>query len=211
MQELEEGVDRPTSITELEEAIGKYNGRIRDIVLAQERIGVWYKMLGTRYYDAKMYKLAYDSFRSAIEYYPGNKNLFYKCGLCAVQMAHSRIELSENDKANGELNYYSIAEKNFLRSIELDDKYDRAKMSLAILYIFDLNKPNEGIALLEPIIQKESKPFEELFAVGRAYIMIGEYEKALQAYDRVISNSRSKKQKEAAKKIRTALVEGMNK
>lgn len=53
MQELEEGVSRPTSEAELKEAIRKYEKRVSDIMVAENRIGIWYKILGSRYMDQK--------------------------------------------------------------------------------------------------------------------------------------------------------------
>lgn len=52
-------------------------------MIAEERIGIWYKILGSRYMDQKMYKKALKAFQSALEYYPENQNLFYQAGLAA--------------------------------------------------------------------------------------------------------------------------------
>ena len=54
-QELEENVSNPTTIEELKEAIEKYQQRVADIQMANSQIGIWYKILGTRYLDQKMY------------------------------------------------------------------------------------------------------------------------------------------------------------
>lgn len=53
-QHLEEGVESPTTVEELKDAIEKYQKRVADIQLAQSQIGIWYKILGTRYLDQKM-------------------------------------------------------------------------------------------------------------------------------------------------------------
>ena len=45
-----------------------------DIQLAQSQIGIWYKMLGTRYIDQKMYGEALKCFQEALKYYPDNQN-----------------------------------------------------------------------------------------------------------------------------------------
>ena len=79
-QKMEEKVDHPTSIEELKEAISKYEARIADIQLAHQQIAIWYKMLGTRYVDAKMYGEAMKCFQKALEIYPDNQNLYYWVG-----------------------------------------------------------------------------------------------------------------------------------
>ena len=53
-QRMEEGVSNPTSIEEYKEAIEKYQERVADIQLAQQQIGIWYKILGTKYLDKKI-------------------------------------------------------------------------------------------------------------------------------------------------------------
>ena len=54
LQKIEEGVRNPTSIQELTAAIAKYDERIADLQLSQQQVGIWYKILGTRYFDNKM-------------------------------------------------------------------------------------------------------------------------------------------------------------
>ena len=42
MQDMELGVKNPTGIEELQAAIKKYQGQINSILIAEQRIGVWY-------------------------------------------------------------------------------------------------------------------------------------------------------------------------
>ena len=80
LQKLEEGVSSPTTIEELKDAISKYESRVQDIQLAQTQIGIWYKILGTRYVDNKMYGEALDCFKKALElaYNMANTNIVEK-------------------------------------------------------------------------------------------------------------------------------------
>ncbi len=50
-QHLEEGVESPTTVEELKDAIEKYQKRVADFQLAQGQIGIWYKIIGNRYID----------------------------------------------------------------------------------------------------------------------------------------------------------------
>lgn len=92
LQELEEGVSNPNTEAELKDAIRKYEKRVDDIMIAEERIGIWYKILGSRYMDQKMYKKALKAFQSALEYYPENQNLFYQAGLAASLTAKNSLD-----------------------------------------------------------------------------------------------------------------------
>ena len=78
MQDMEMGVKNPSSIEELQSAIQKYQGKVNDILTMEQRIGIWYKILGRRYMDKKMYKKALEAFRSALEYFPENQHVFYQ-------------------------------------------------------------------------------------------------------------------------------------
>ncbi|WP_242457149.1 tetratricopeptide repeat protein [Treponema zioleckii] len=92
LQKLEEGVVNPTTVEELQVAIKKYQDRVMDIQLANGQVAIWYKMLGVRYLDAKMYGEALKSFEAALQFYPDNENLYYYVGLCAGYMSHAALD-----------------------------------------------------------------------------------------------------------------------
>lgn len=198
MQEYEEGVSNPTTEAELQDAIKKYLRRIDDIIIANERIGVWYKMLGSRYLDKKMYKNALECFQKAIEIYPENQNLYYKVGVCAALMSKGAIdfEVRGDDK---ERKYLELAKKAYSRAIELDPTYSKAIYALSVLYIFELAEPDRAIPLLEKEIEGKMKPLDELFLLGQAYALTNNNEKAIEKYKRIIELSGSEEQRNKAK------------
>ena len=51
MQKIEEGVHNPTTKEELQEAIKKFDARALDLATTEAQVGIWYKILGTRYLD----------------------------------------------------------------------------------------------------------------------------------------------------------------
>ena len=77
MQKMEEGVGSPTTIEDLKTAIEKYDARIADLQLSQSQVGIWYKILASRYLDDGMYGEALKYYQKAIEYFPTNQNLYY--------------------------------------------------------------------------------------------------------------------------------------
>ncbi|MGP1438096.1 MAG: tetratricopeptide repeat protein [Treponema sp.] len=194
VQEYEEGVNNPTSEAELNDAIKKYLRRIDDIIVASERVGTWYKILGTRYLDKKMYKNAFECFQKSIEFYPENQNLYYKVGVCAALMAKNSIEYEDMED-----HYFNIAVKAYKRAIEIDPNYSKAIYALSVLYIFELGEPKEAIPLLEKAIDGKMKPLEELFLLGRAYAMVGENEKAISTFKRIVDISGNEAQRKQAK------------
>lgn len=198
LQELEEGVSNPNTEAELKDAIRKYEKRVDDIIIAEGRIGIWYKILGSRYMDQKMYKKALKAFQSALEYYPENPNLFYQAGLAASLTAKNSLDFELTGTDIEKKRYFDLAASAYNRALEIDPKHSKAVYALSVLYIFELNRPAETIPILEKIAEWEKKPIDHLFLLGTAYYMTGENEKAIAVYERIIEISSSAEKKAKA-------------
>ncbi|CEM60815.1 tetratricopeptide repeat protein [Treponema phagedenis] len=207
MQEFEEGVHNPTSVEELETAIKKYQRRVNDIMIAQERIGIWYKMLASRYMDRKMYAKALEVLEQAVTYYPENQTLFFSIGVCAANMAKRSLNFSAGSINTQKNHYNDLAVSAYKRAIEIDPKYINALYGLSVLYVFELDQNEKAIPLLERILEVEKKPFDVLFVLGRAYYATGKNDQAIQCYDKIISLSASEEQRMEAEKNKR-LIEG---
>lgn len=199
MQDMEIGVKNPSSIEELQSAIHQYKRQVSDILTMEQKIGVWYKILGRRYMDKKMYTKALEAFRSALEYFPENQHVFYQIGVCAAHVAKSTLDYP-NMKFPERKEYLDLAASAYKRAIELDPNYTRASYALAILYVFELNRPEDAITIMEPVAAREKKPLDSLFILGRAYYMTGQYEKSIATYDRIIKTSGSAEQRADAER-----------
>lgn len=198
LQELEEGVSNPNTEAELKDAIRKYEKRVDDIIIAEGRIGIWYKILGSRYMDQKMYKKALKAFQSALEYYPENPNLFYQAGLAASLTAKNSLDFELTGTDIEKKRYFDLAASAYNRALEIDPKHSKAVYALSVLYIFELNRPAEAIPILEKIAEWEKKPIDHLFLLGTAYYMTGENEKAIAVYEHIIEISSSAEKKAKA-------------
>ena len=198
LQELEEGVSNPNTEAELKDAIRKYEKRVDDIIIAEGRIGIWYKILGSRYMDQKMYKKALKAFQSALEYYPENPNLFYQAGLAASLTAKNSLDFELTGTDIEKKRYFALAVSAYNRALEIEPKHSKAVYALSVLYIFELNRPAEAIPILEKIAEWEKKPIDHLFLLGAAYYMTGENEKAIAVYERIIEISSSAEKKAKA-------------
>ncbi len=199
LQQLEEGVSNPTTIEELEEAIAKYQTRVEDIVSAETRIGSWYKILGTRYFDNKMYGKALETFQTAIEYYPANQNLFCYVGMCAGYMAKAALDYSASGNNPLRENYLNLAESAYLRAIELEPRYVRALYGLSIIYVFEKDEPEKAIPHLELVTEIEKRNFSALMVLARAFYSTGESDRAVEIYDKIINEAKDEEVVGAAK------------
>lgn len=209
LQELEEGVSNPNTEAELKDAIRKYERRVDDIIIAEGRIGIWYKILGSRYMDQKMYKKALKAFQSALEYYPENPNLFYQTGLAASLTAKNSLDFELTGTDIEKKRYFDLAASAYNRALEIDSKHSKAVYALSVLYIFELNRPAEAIPILEKIAEWEKKPIDHLFLLGAAYYMTGENEKAIAVYEHIIEiSSSAEKKAKAESNIREIRISG---
>lgn len=197
-QHLEEGVDSPTTIEELKDAIEKYSERVADIQLANSQIGIWYKILGTRYLDNKMYGEALKCFQKALEFYPANQNLYYYVGVCAGYMSHAAMDFSGTGNHEARYNYLKLAEDAYLQAIEIEDRYVRALYGLGVLYVFELEEPEKAIPHLEKALTIDTKNLDAMFVLARAYYSNYEFEKSAAMYDKIIATTKSAETKATA-------------
>lgn len=198
LQHIEEGVSSPNTIEELKDAISKYEERVADIHLANSQIGIWHKILATRYLDKKMYGEALKSFQKALEYYPDNQNLYYYVGLCAGYMSHASMDFDADGYSEKRENYLKLSEDAYSRAIEIEPRYARALYGLSVLYLFELGEDEKAVPLLEKLLTIETKNIDAMFLLARAYYMTYEFDKAIGMYDKIISLTKSPERKAEA-------------
>ena len=206
-QKMEEGVESPTSVEELKEAIGKYQERVADTQLAMSQIGIWYKILGTRYLDNKMYGPALEAFQQALFYYPDNQNLYYYVGVCAGYLSHASLDFDATGNQEKKYNYLKLAEESYLRAVNIDDRYTRALYALGVLYVFELDESEKAIPYLEKLLSIDTRHLDAMFVLARAYYMNYEFEKAIEMYDRVLANTKSDERRIEAENNKKIILE----
>lgn len=199
MQVLETGVSSPTTIEELETAIKKYELRVTDIVSSETQVGIWYKILGTRYLDEQMYGKALETFQKAIEYYPANQNLYYYVGICAGYMSKAALDYGATGNETKRQNYLKLAESAYLRAIELEPKYVRALYGVSILYVFEFNESYKAIPYLERLLKVDTKHTDAMFVLARSYYENGKYDDAVKLYEDIENIATSEEKKAEAR------------
>ena len=207
MQQLEEGVSSPTTEAELKAAIQKYQTRVEDMVLANQQVGIWYKMLGSRYLDNQMYGEALEAFRMATTYYPANQNLYYYVAVCAGYMANQSLDYSATGSTAQKFNYLKLAESAYLEALKIDPKYARALYGIGVLYIFELDEPGKAIPYLETLAEVEKRNVDGMFLLAKAYYQTFEFEKAMAVYDKIISTTTSDEKKAQAEANKRQVLE----
>ena len=184
---------------ELKAAIREYRDILEMKIYAARNLGIYYKILGKLYFDNRMYKLGAEAFDKAVEIDPENPILFYYAGLCRARYSKS---------VSGEASAYAmlrLAEKNYLRAVELDNNYTRAMYALSVLYVFEMDKPDEAVELLEKLLEIEKYNFDAMFLLANSYIRMGLLDRADRTYLRIINNAGDSSYRRQAEQNRNAL------
>ncbi|MBQ9630354.1 MAG: tetratricopeptide repeat protein [Treponema sp.] len=198
MQQMEEGVSNPTSIEEYKDAISKYEKRIQDIESATSQVGVWYKILGSRYLDQKMYGEALECYRKALDYYPDNQNLYYYVAICAGYMAHASLDFDASNRFEKRQNYLNLSESAYLRALAIDDRYTNALYGLAVLYVFYFDRTQDAIPHLEKLLTIDTGHTDAKLLLANAYYRTQNFQASVDMYDSVIKSSKDKEKKAIA-------------
>ena len=206
-QKMEEGVQNPTTIEELKAAIEKYQDRVADVQLAQSQIGIWYKILGTRYLDNKMYGEALNCFKEALNYYPDNQNLYYYVGVCAGYMSHAAMDFGGTGANEIRYNYLKLAEDAYSRAVAIEPRYVRALYGLGVLYVFELDEPEKAISPLENLLSIDTKNIDAMFVLARAYYSSFEFDKSVDMYDKIIVTTKSADTKATAEENKKTVLD----
>ncbi|MBQ5491072.1 MAG: tetratricopeptide repeat protein [Treponema sp.] len=213
MQKMEEGVSNPTTVEELTEAIKKYDARALDLVTTQEQVGIWYKILGTRYLDQQMYGEAMECFQRAIETFPNNANLYYYLAVSAGYTAHTALDFTANGGAEAKLKqqrYLRLAESAYQRALTINPKYYRAMYGIGVLYVFELGESENAIPYMEEFLRNQTKDTNGMFLLAHAYCDVGELEKASEMYDRIISLNSNPDLTEDARRNKQAVLNALH-
>ncbi len=192
IEQLGEG-EEPAKIKEIRKDINRWEDELNDAITAGKNTARYYRVLGLKFMDYEMYGPAVESFTRALEVTSGDSRMFYYRGV-----AVSRLAITRNDPEQraGELEQ---AEGDYLRAISLDARYTAPYYSLAILYIYELNRAFEAEPYLEQYLKIERSDGRALLLYGQLLEQMGMSEKAMEQYNRLLTISGFSSEKEQAR------------
>lgn len=168
-----------TDIRGVEKLVEKTLDAVRDE-------GTYWRLLGMKYMDYQMWGKAIEAFDEAVSIYPEHSVLLYNRGLSASQMALS-VDTPESRMA-----YLLRSESGYRRALALDPKYSSPMYALAVLLVFELNRPAEAVPLLENFLKIERSDINGRFLLARVYLETGRASDALTLYDEIIRIAKDK-------------------
>jgi len=203
------GSNPPSTVEELKAAIAEYEKRIERYVNDATQTGIYWKLLASRLQDRGLHGEALEALRNAAYYLPQDASVQYNIGISAGIMAKASHAFP--GRANTEKEeYYSLAEKAFLRAIELDGRYLSPRYGLGVLYVFELDRPEDAIPHLQKYLEISRNDIDTIFVLARAYYMVRDYKAAVDLYDRIITLTRDEQKRKNAQDNRQLVMEQMN-
>lgn len=207
IQNMQKSSGNPVTIEEIKDAIRKYDAEAQELQQKNAKIGLWYKILGTRYIDRKMYGEALECFQRALEFYPENPNLYYYVGICAGYMSKASLDFNATGSFEKKKNYLKLAESAYLRAVDIDARFANALYGLGILYMYELDDAEKAVTYLERYLDIETRSIDGMFALAGAYYVNDEFDKSVALYDKIISISKSEKNKADAQANKKAVLD----
>jgi len=197
----------PETIDGLRKAIALYEDQIERNVREGAQTGTYWKILAIRLADKGMHNDALKAFERAIYYIAEDPVVYYLTGVSAGTVAHNTVGFSASAEKERE-QFFKLSENSYKRALELDPTYTKPMYGLAVLYVFELNRPAEAIPLLDRYLSVSTSDYKAMFVLARAHAVTGNYRGAIEVYERIISKSKNKEiQAEASNNIE--LVERM--
>jgi tetratricopeptide (TPR) repeat protein len=194
------------SIEDVRRSIALYEKRIEQHVADAAQTGAYWKILAIRLQDRGLHGEALQALERAIYFTPTDAALHYATGLSAGTMAKS-VHLFPGREAGEREQYYAVAEEAYLRAIELDSRYLRPRFGLAVLYVFELDRPAEAIPHLEQYLQISRNDVDTMFVLARAHYMLENFQAAVDLYDRIITLTRDEQTRIDAQNNRQIVME----
>ncbi|MDR0599960.1 MAG: tetratricopeptide repeat protein [Treponema sp.] len=170
----------PQGIEDLRKAIDLYERKIEEHVKDAAQTGIYWKILGNRLIDKKLYGEALEALENAARYYPEDETIQYLIGISAGTLAKSEHVSPQRKQALRE-----ECELAYLRAIEIYERYGKALYGLSVLYVFELGRPAEAVPYLERLLEVHRGDTDGMFVLAAAYYMTENYQAAVDLYDRI--------------------------
>ena len=187
----------PETIEGLRQAIAIYEDQIERNVREGAQTGVYWKILAIRLADRNMHNDALYALERAIYFNTEDPTLFYLTGVSAASAAKSIVGFTTNAQRERE-HFYNLAENAYKRALELDITYTKPMYGLGILYVYELNRPQDAIVYLERSLQIFPSDIPAMFVLASAYYMTNNLRRAVDMYDRIVTRTRDNNIREEA-------------
>jgi tetratricopeptide (TPR) repeat protein len=210
MRQMEEGgeevrdIDNDEWNIKMKKDIDHFSKILDEKIEAGEKLGTYYKLIGLKYMDYSMFHLALEAFEEALAIYPENPNVLYNAGLASARLSKTSGTASDRNV------FLEKAERYYLASLAVNNRFSSPMYGLAILYVYELNEPELAIPLLEQYNSIQKSSMKGRFLLASAYFASGNEGKAVEEYTYIIDHSEDDIQVESARSNRNSILRGDN-
>lgn len=195
-------IENDKNYSKLKKDIDKYRKVLDEKIDAAEKLGTYYKLIGLKYLDYSMYKLALDAFEEALVIYPENSNALYNAGLTSARL--SKTEASEDESRR----YLNQAVRYYQAALSVNDRFSSPMYGLAVLYVYELDQPELAIPLMETYVTIQKSSMKGRFLLAAALYASGREGEAVDAYNLIIDRSDNPLEIESARSNRNSILRG---
>jgi tetratricopeptide (TPR) repeat protein len=179
-------------IREIQQAIRRYRREVERTVKASAQLEVYYKMLAAAYMQQGMFQPAYEALQEAMAIQSANPILAYYAAVCSASLSKAQVEEAARSQ------WLQRSEGYYRRALDLDPGYVNALYGLAVLYVFELQRPQEAAVLLERLLKRDSRNTAAELLLGNAYYRSGRLEDALGVFRDVAAPTDAQRQEAQA-------------
>lgn len=185
--------EEPEEIKKIRKDINRWEDELNDAITAGKNTARYYRTLGLKFMDYEMFAPARDSFSRGLEITSSDARMYYYRAIAVSKLAVSR------DSAEQTLEEIKQAEEDYIRAISLEPRYMPPYYSIAILYIYELERPFEAESYLQQYLKIERSDGRALLLYGQLLEQMGMSEKAMDQYNTLLSVSGFNAEKEQAR------------
>ena len=170
-------------IATLEEEIVRLEGSVEELVSSVRELGTFYKMAATDFFDGGNYLPALEYFEKAIPLQTENHVLPYYAALSAVNLGIAHADAATRSQ------YLEKGEFYYLRALDLKSNYSDSMYGLAVLYLYELDRPLDSLEYIEEYLAIKKSNIRGRFVKAGALVQLGDREAALDEYQWILENS----------------------
>jgi tetratricopeptide (TPR) repeat protein len=162
---------------------------------SQDELLLYQSALAIRLMARGMYKDALLGLQSILPLFPQNERLCYYAGLCAANLGKACVT---DEQAAARADWYEQAYTYYSHAVALEPDYPEALYALAVLLVFELERPEEAETALLKLLSLDNNHTQANFLLGALYYRQGRLEEALQQYQAAAAAAEDKALKQQA-------------
>lgn len=163
---------RAPGIFELLNTIAEQEKRVKTGDESPAKLALSYQKLGEKYLENSMWDASIETFGKALTLGRENPLVHYSLGVAFANRAKEGKASSDIEKA----------EFHYRKALAINPSYKSASYGLAILLFYVKDEKDEGIKILESLVEGRKSMYHERMALGRFYYDAGRYPTALSHY-----------------------------